>query len=153
MSSDTVIKGLPHNTETQFFYSCGLDTKILVLCVIGCSNLWVAGNCADRLSLHGNALKLTVRSKNAKRTVDSRILELIVKPGEHQDFESFTVVRFVKKGMNVGSDITNVQALQKISSHLALIDPVRYCCKDLEMILGQDVFYAIHPLEYFSVDG
>ena len=27
-----------------------------------------------------------------------------------------------------------------------------YSCKDIEMVLGQDVYHFIHPLEYFSAD-
>ena len=47
-------------------------------------------------------------------------------------------------------DIINVQALQESYPHLAVLDPVTYSYKDIEMILGQDVYHAIRTLEYFS---
>ena len=75
-----------------------------------------------------------------------------MKPGEHQDLEPFTINPFVKGSLNVGSDIINVQALQVTYPHLAVLDPVTYSYKDIEMILGQDVYHAIRPLEYFSAD-
>ena len=34
----------------------------------------------------------------------------------------------------------------------AVLDPVRYSYGEIEMILGQDVYHAIRPLEYFSAD-
>ena len=136
----------------QLVNSSGLDTKALVLCDTACSNSWVAGSLADRLGLHGKALKLTVKGINTEEVVDTRIVEVTVKPREHQDFEPFTINPFVKESLNVGSDIINVQALQETYPHLAVLDPVTYSYKDIEMILGQDVYHAIRPIEYFSAD-
>ena len=152
MSSVTDVKGLLQVTELQLVSSSGLDTKALVLCDTACSNSWVAGSLADRLGLHGKALKLTVKGINTEEVVDTRVVEVTVKPREQQDFEPFTVNPFVKESLNVGSDIINVQALQETYPHLAVLDPVTYSYKDIEMILGQDVYHAIRPLEYFSAD-
>ena len=152
MSSVTDVKGLLQVTELQLFNSSGLDTKALVLCDTACSNSWVAGSLADRLGLHGKALKLTVKCINTKEVVDTTVVEVTVKPREHQDFEPFTVNPFVKESLNVGADIIIVQALQETYPHLAVLDPVKYSYKDIAMILGQDVYHAICPLEYFSAD-
>ena len=152
MSSVTDVKGLLQVTELQLVNSSGLDTKALVLCDTACSNSWVAGSLADRLGLHGKPLKLTVKGINTEEVVDTRIVEVTVKPREYQDFEPFTINPFVKKSLNCGSDIINVQALQETYPHLAVLDPVTYSHKDIEMILGQDVYPAIRPLEYFSAN-
>ena len=134
-------------TELQLVNSSGLDTKALVLCDTTRSNSWVAGSLADRLGLHGKELKLTVEGINTEEVVDTRPVEVIVKPREHQDFEPFTINTFVKESLSVGSDIFNVQALQEIYPHLAVLDPVTYSYEDIEMILGQEVYHAIRPLE------
>ena len=152
MSSVTDVKGLLQVIELQLFSSSGLDTKALVLCDTACSNSWVAGSLADRVGLHGKALKLTVKGINTEEVVDTRVVEVTVKPREHQDFEPFTINPFDKENLNVGSDIINVQALQETCPHLAVLDPVTYSYKDIEMILGQDVYHAIRPSEYFSAD-
>ena len=152
MTSVTDVKGLLQVTELQLVNSSGLDTKALVLCDTTCSNSWVAGSLADRLALHGKALKLTVKGINTEEVVDTTIVEVTVKPREHRDCEQFTINPFVKESLNVGSDIINEQALQEIYPHLAVLDPVTYSYKDIEMILGQDVYHAIRPLEYFSAD-
>ena len=73
-------------------------------------------------------------------------------PREHQDFEPFTINSFVKENLNVGSDIIYLQAPQETYPHLAVLDTVTYSYKDIELILGQDVYHAIRPLEYFSAD-
>ena len=152
MSSVTDVKGPLQVTELQLVNSSGVDTKTLVLCDTACSNSWVAGILADRLGLHGKALKLTVKGNNTGEVVDTRVVEVTVKPREHQDFEPFIINFFVKESLNVGSDKINVQALQETYPHLAVLDPLTYSYKDSEMILGQDVYQAIRPLEYFSAD-
>ena len=152
ISSVTDVKGFLQVTELQLVNSSGVDTKALVLCDTACSNSWVAGSLADRLSLHGKAPNLTVKGINTEELVDTRVVEVTVKPREHQDFEPFIISPFVKESLNVGSDIVNVQALQETYPHLAVLDPVTYSYKDIEMILGQDVYPAIRPLEYFSAD-
>ena len=152
MSSVTDVKRLLQVTELQLVNSSGVDTKALVLCDTACSNSWVDGSLADRLGLHGKALKLTVKGINTEEVIDTRVVEVTLKPREHQDFEPITINPFVKESLNVGSDIIKVQALQGTYPHSAVLDPVTYSYKDIEMILGQDVYHAIRPLEYFSAD-
>ena len=143
MSPVTDVKGLLQVTELHLVNSSALDTKALVLCDTACSNSWVAGSLADRLGLHGKALKLTVKGISTEEVVDSRVVEVTVKPREHQDFEPFIVNPFVKESLSVGSDIINVQALQETYPHSAVLDPVTYSYKDQ---------HAIRPFEYFSAD-
>ena len=131
----------------QLVNSSGVDTKALVLCDTTCSNSWVACSLADRLGLHGNTLKLTVKGINTEEVVDTRVVEVTVKTRERQAFEPFIINPFVKESLNVGSDIINVQALQETYPHLVVLDPVTFSFKDIEMILGQDVYHAIRLLE------
>ena len=70
------VKGLLQVTELQLVSSSALDTKALVLYDTACSNSWVAGSLADRLGLHGKALKLTVKGINTEELVDTRIVEV-----------------------------------------------------------------------------
>ena len=71
-------------------------------------------------------------------------------PHKDQDFEDVTVSPYVRETLNVGSDIIYVKSTQETYPHLAVLDPVRYSYRDTEMILGQDVYNAIRPLEYCS---
>ena len=152
MSSVTDFKGLILVTVLQLVNSSSLDTKALVLSDTACSNSWVADSLPDRLGLHGKAPKLTVKGINTEKVVDTRIVEVSVKPREHQDFEPFTINFFVKESLNVGSDIINVQALRETYPHLAVLDPLTYSYKNIEMILGQSVDHAIRLLAYFSAE-
>ena len=130
--------------------SSGKDTTALVLCDTASSNSWVSNDLANRLGLHGTALKLTVKCINTEEVVDTKLVELIVTPHENQAFESLKVSPYVKKDLSVGADVINIEALQETYPHLAVLDPVTYCYGNIEMILGQDVYHDIRPLEYFA---
>ena len=123
MSYVTDFKGLVQVTEFQLVNSSGVDTKALVLCDTACGNSWAVGSLANRLGLHGKALKLIIKGINNEEVVDTRVVEVTMKPREHQDFEPFTINPFVKETLNVGPDIINVQALQETYPHLAVLIP------------------------------
>ena len=78
------------------------------------------------------------------------MVQLTVIPHKNQDFGAFTVRPYVRETLNVGSNIIDVKSMQETYPHLAALDPVRYSYGNIEMILGQDVYYAIRPLEYFA---
>ena len=107
---------------------------------------------AARLGLHGTALKLTVKAINTEELIDTKMVQLTVKPHEDPDFEAFTVRPSVRETLNVGSDIIDVKSMQETYPHLAILDPVKYSYGNIETILGHNVYHAICPLEYFAAD-
>ena len=78
LSSVSNVKGLLQVTELQLKSSSGKDTTALVLCDTACSNSWVSNDLANRLGLHGTALKLTVKGINTEEVVDTKLVDLIV---------------------------------------------------------------------------
>ena len=152
LSSVTDVKGLLQVTELKVTNSSGTSTTALVLCDTACSNSWVSDSLAARLGLQGTALKLTVKGINTEELIDTKVVQLTVTPHKDQDFEAFTVHPYVRETLNVGSDIIDAKSMQETYPHLAVLDPVRYSYGEIEMILGQDVYHAIRPLEYFSAD-
>ena len=82
--------------------------------------------------------------------MDTKIVRLTVTPHEDQDFEAFTVRPYVRETLNVVSDIIDVKSLQQTYPHMAVLDQVKYSYGNIEMILGQDIYHAIRPLEFFS---
>ena len=99
MFSVTNVKGHPQVTELQLVNSSGLDTKILVLCDTASSNPWVPGSLADKLGLHGKALKLTVKGINTEEVAATRVVELTVKP---------------KKNIRCSNDLPSTLSLKRV---------------------------------------
>ena len=140
------VKGLLQVTELQLKSSSGKNTTALVLCDSACSSSWVSSDLENRLCLRGTALKLTVKGLNTEEVVDTKLVQLIVIPRDKQEFEPFKVSPYVKEDLNVSADVINIKALQETYPHLA--DPVTYCYGNIKMILGQDLYHAIRPIEY-----
>ena len=73
------------------------------------------------------------------------MIRLIMTPHKNPDFEAFTLRPYLRETLNVGSDNIDVKSKQEIYPHVAVIDQVGYSYGGIEMILGQDVYHAIHP--------
>ena len=97
-------------------------------------------------------MKLTAMGINTEEVVDTKLPELTVTPRDQQAFEPTKVSPYVNEDLNVSAHAIKVKALQELYSHLAVLKPVRYCYGNIEMVLGQDVYHAIRPFEYFAAD-
>ena len=78
LSSVSNVKGLLQVTELQLKSSSGKNTTALVLCGTSCSNSSVSNDLANRLGLHGTALKLTFKGIITEEVLDTKLVELIV---------------------------------------------------------------------------
>ena len=114
-------------TELQLTSSSGKNTAALVLCDTPCSNSWVSNDLANRLGLHGTAMKLTVKAKNTEEVGETKLVELTKTPRDNHAFEPFKVSPCAKEDLNVVADVINIKALQETYPHLAVLDPVTYC--------------------------
>ena len=61
---------------------------------------------------------------------------------------SFSFRAYVKDHIRIGSDSISIPELQEKYSHLAPIKPIHYKYEEVEIIIGQDFYYAIRPVEY-----
>ena len=79
--------------------------------------------------------------------------DVTVKPMAENTCESFQVSPYIRENLNIGSAIVDVPHLQETYPYLSILDPVRYSYSNIEMILGQDVYHAIRPIEYFESES
>ena len=134
LSSVGIVKCLLQVTELQLKNSSGKDTTALVLCDTACGNSWMSKDLANRLGLHGTALKLTVKGINTEEAVDTKFVELILSPRDNQEIEPFKVSPYVKKDLNVGANFHYIKELHETYPNLAVLEPVTYCYGNIMMI-------------------
>ena len=67
-------------------------------------------------------------------------------------FSPFTIKPYVREKLNVGTNTIDVNYLKTKYRYLEPISVQMYGYADVDMILGQDVFHFIRPLEYFDSD-
>ena len=64
----------------------------------------------------------------------------------------FTIKHYVRDNLSVGTDTIDVDRMKIKYPHLESVPLHKYSYADVDMILGQDVFHFIRPLEYFDSD-
>ena len=132
-------------------------TTALVMCNSCCTHSRVSAGLAQRLNLTGQKLDILVNDFNSTESVPKQQVEVLFPSNksnvfakfDHHEY-SFRVTPFVKDSLSVGSETIDVTIFQDKFPHLQPIKPSVYNYSDVEMILGQDVFHAIKPLEYFQ---
>ena len=96
-----------------------------------------------KLNVHGTPTKV----------VDTQLVELKLTPVHSGGSCSpFVVKPDVREDLKVGTDTIDVELSKTKYPHLQPSSLKKYSYADVEMILGQDVFHSIRPLEYFDSD-
>ena len=146
------VKGLLQITEVEV-HTPTTSVKVLALCDSACSHSWISEDLATKLNVKGLPTKLTVHGINSQQVVDTQIVELKLTPVHSGgSCPTFDVKPYVRKNLHVGNDVIDVDQLKQQYPHLEPVALSKYSYGDVEMILGQDVFHSIRPLEYFESD-
>ena len=146
------VKGLLQITEVKL-ESPSCSEKVLVFCDSACSHSWISKRLADRLQVKGSPTKIAVHGINSQQLIDTETVELKLTPVHSGgSCSSFAVKPFVRNDLKMGSDLIDVENLKTKYPHLEPVPLSKYSYADVEMILGQDVFHSIRPLEYFESD-
>ena len=152
MPSVSDVKSLLQITEIELESPSGSE-KVLVLCDSACSHSWISKGLADKLQIKGSPTKLAVHGINLQQLIDTETVELKLTPvPSGVSCTSFPVKPFVRNDLKIGNDFIDVDNLKAKYLHLEPISLSKYSYSDVEMILGQDVFHALCPLEYFESD-
>ena len=150
--SVTDVKGLLQITEVEVHTSTN-SAKVMALCDSACSHSWISEDLATKLNVKGLPTKLTVHGINSQQVVDTQIVELKLTPVHSGgSCSTFDVKHYVRKNLHVGNDVIDVDQLKQQYPHLEPVALSKYSYGEVEMILGQDVFHSIRPLEYFESD-
>ena len=127
--------------------------KIHVLCDSACSNSRISENMRRKLNVQGTPLKFTVHGINSHQTIVTPIVELKLTPVRlGGSCPPFVVKPYVRKTLTFRTKVNDVESLKVEYPHLQPIPLKKHIYGDVEMILGQDTFPCIHPLEYSETD-
>ena len=108
---------------------------------------------AKKLNAQATLLKLSVNGIISDQTTDTEIVELKwTQVNGSGSCLAFVVKPYVRKDLNFGTEVLDVELLQVQYPHIEPIPLKKYSCGDIEMILDQQMFQCIHPLKYFEID-
>ena len=146
------VKGLLQITEVEVHTST-TSVKVLALCDSACSRSWISEDLATKLNVKCLPTKLTVDGINSQQVVDTQSVELELTPVHWGgSCSTFDVKPYIRRNLHVGNDVIDVEQLKQQYPHLEPVALSKYIYGDDKMILVQDVFHSIRPLDYFEPD-
>ena len=104
--------------------------------------------------MQGTLLKLSFQGTNSHQTTDTQIVELKLTPVHHSGGSclTFVVKPLVRKKMNVRTNVIDDDSFKVQHPYLEPFPLKNFKNRDVDVILGQNMFHSIHPLEYFETD-
>ena len=127
--------------------------QVMALCDTGCTHSWITSRLANELTLEGEPTKLTVKGFNSKREIRTAQVNITLRSVDLKSSVEFAVRPFTKDDLGVGSDEIDLEALKRKFPHLTVVPGNRISYSDVELILGQDIYEAIRPIEYVKPPG
>ena len=128
------------------------SVNTLALCDSACSHSWISADLSKKLGLTGKPLRLTVSGINTQEIIDTTQVKIRIASCDKENDFALEIAPFVKNDINVGTDTIDVNQLQREYPHLAPLSLQNYTYSDVHVILGQDAFAAIRPIEYFDCE-
>ena len=123
-------------------------TNDLALCDSASTHSWVSADLVKRLHLVGTPVNLTINGLNSTSVMKTHQVNFQVSAETNNSDFSFSFRAYVKDHIRIGSDSTSIPELQEKYPQLAPIKPIHYKYEEVEIIIGQDFYYAIRPVEY-----
>ena len=120
----------------------------LALCDSASTHSWVSADLVKRLHLVGTPVNLTSNGFNSTSLMKTQQVNFQVSAETHNSEFLFSFRAYVKDHIRIGSDSISIPKLQEKYPQLASIKPRHYKYEDVEIIIGQDFYHAIRPVEY-----
>ena len=129
---------------------CGY-AEVLALCDTGSVHSWVSDRLDKTMFLTGPTSKVALSGVLSNQEVITERVEVIVSSPYADPPFSFDLKPFTKS-LTLGKELIEIPELQKQHPQLAPIPPIFYSYSDIQLIIVQDAYYAIHPLNAFKGD-
>ena len=124
----------------------------LVLCDSASTHSWVSSSLVNHLGLVGEPVNLSISGFNSTTVVETQRVKFTVSSEPNNSDFVFSLCAYVKDSIRIGSELINIADLQNKYPQLAPIKPIQYTYEDVEVIIGQDYYHAVRPIEFILGD-
>ena len=142
-------KGLLQIAEVTISYK-GRNRRVLAMLDSGSTHTWIAENIAEELGLPGEEQTIRLFGINNEEDLPTRRVVFNVTAAHPSDMQpsSHEVYAYTKTNLSIGKDSYNVTTLKKTYQQLKPLPNVVVNYQDVVLLLGQDAYECIQPLEY-----
>ena len=106
----------------------------------------------SRLGLAGEPVNLSIISFNATTVVETQRVKFTVSSEPNYSDFVFPLCAYVEDKIRIGSELINKADLKNKYPQLAPIKPTQNTYENSEVIIGQDYYHAVRPIEFISGD-
>ena len=131
----------------RFYAEDGIFVETKAVCDTASSQTWIDEELIQSLGIEGRNTSMSVTGIPRTNSIDN--LKVPVKIGPADNFgDTVKKITSSYKDLVDGTSVYNVIKLIKLYPHLSCITLKRIGLKDVKVILGQDAYSLIRPLEY-----
>jgi transposase InsO family protein len=141
----TVNKGLLQVVKVEMVFN-GVSTRSWALCDSGSTHSWVSTELQNSLKLTGIPTRISLESFDRINEYDTQQCKVKVQSTNKANELEMSVL--VKPNFSIGSEVIDVTAIKKAFPHLNPVPDGIINLKDVHILLGQDAYQLIRPLEY-----
>ena len=123
-------------------------TNALALCDSASRHSWVPADLVKRLHFAGTPVNLTINGFKSTSLMKTHQVSFQVSTETNISEFSFSFQAYVKDHIRIESDSISIPELQEKYPQLAPIKPIHYKYEEVKIIIGQDFYHAIRPVEY-----
>ena len=124
----------------------------LVPCDSASTNSWVSSSLVKRLGLVGDPVNLSIIGFISTNVVETQSVSFTVSSEPNKIDFVLPLCVYVKNNNRISSELINIDDLQKKHPQLPPIKPTENTYEDVEVIIGQDYYHAVRPIEFILGD-
>ena len=95
---------------------------------------------------------MSISGFNSTTDVETQRVKFTVSSEPNNSDFVFSLCAYVRDNIRIGSELINIADLQNKYPQLAPIKPTQYTYEDVEVIIRQDYYHAVRPIEFILGD-
>jgi hypothetical protein len=125
-------------------------TDTMAVCDTGSTQTWIDDAFRKKIGLAGTPTTLNIAGIHGTSEVDSHIVHMKIGSTLKNGVKPAMVKSYSHPRLNVGSNVYDVKKLKQEYPHLDCLSSENVDLSRVKVLLGQDAFHLIRPLEYKS---
>ena len=144
------VRGLMQVARVRIFGRDGQFEDTLAACDTGSTQTWVDEDLFDRLQLGGETISLNVTGIHGTQSTSSQAVHVTIGPANSLKSKGKQLTANSQNNQEIGRIMYNVQEMTQKYPYLKYVGFKEIDLKKVIIILGQNAYQLIRPMEYKS---
>ena len=142
------VRGLMQIARVRIFGSEGQFEDTLAACDTGSTQTWVDDQLLKKLDLDAETVSLNVTGIHGTKTTPCQTAHAAVGPANCVESKAKLIKIHSQSSLEIGTNVYNVQEMKHKYPYLKCVNFKEIDLKKVNIILGQNAYELIRPLEY-----